>query len=58
MIGKTQLATLDYNYESNNNQAITKDGKCRCKPIFSKVTENWVVNIISETKYPEYLNEI
>lgn len=58
MIGRTQLAPLDYNCESNNNQAITKDGKRRCKSFFSKLTENEVVKITSEAKDPEYLNEI
>ena len=58
MIARTQLAVLDYNCGSNNTQATTKDGKRRYKQIFSKVTQNWVVKKISETKDGEYIHEL
>ena len=58
MIARTQLAVLDYNYGSNNTQATTKDGKRRYKQIFFKVTQDWVVKKISETKDREYIHEL
>ena len=58
MIARTQLAVLDYNCGSNNTQATTKDGERRYKHIFSKVTQNWVVKKISETKDREYIHEL
>ena len=54
---KTQLAVLD-NGGSNNTQATTKDGERRCKQIFSKVMQNWVVEKISETKDWEYISRV
>ena len=58
MIARTQLAVLDYNCGSSNTQATTKDGKCRYKQIFSKVTQNWVIKKMSETKDREYIHEL
>ena len=58
MIARTQLAVLDYNCGSNNTQATTKAGKGRYTQIFSKVTQNWVVKKISETKDREYIHEL
>ena len=58
MIARTQLTVLHYNCGSNNTHATTKDGECRYKQIFSKVTQNWVVKKISETKDREYINEL
>ena len=58
VIARTQLAVLDYNYGSNNTQATAKDGKRRYKQIFFKVTQNWVVKKISETKDREYIHEL
>ena len=50
MIARTQLAVLDDNCGSNNTQATRNDGKGRYKQIVFKVTQNWVVKKISETK--------
>ena len=58
MITRTQLAVLDYNFDSNNTQATTKGGKRRYKIFFSKVTQNWVVKKITETKDREYIHEL
>ena len=58
MIARTQLAVLDYNCGSSNTQATTKDGKCRYREIFSKVTQNWAVKKISGRKDQEYIHEL
>ena len=58
MIARTQLAVLYYNCGSSNTQATTKDGKRRYKQIFSKVTQNWVIKKMSETKDREYIHEL
>ena len=58
MIARTQLAFLDFNCGSEDNQATNRDGSLRYKQVFSKVTQTWVVKIIKEKKSRKYLDEL
>lgn len=58
MIARTQLAVLDFNSDSNRNQATRKDGTLRYKQVFSRVTQNWVVKKIVEQKDTKYRDEL
>lgn len=58
MYARTQLAVLDHNSGIGRNQASKEDGTLRYKTQYSKVTEQWVVKEIRESKDKSYLTEI
>lgn len=55
MIGKTQLAILDYSARIGLQQIETKDGKKCFKQVFPKVTEGWYVKKVLSQKCLLYL---
>ena len=58
MVARLQLAVMDFSSGVNRKQAITKTRDLRYKQLYSKVTQNWVVNKIREQKHHNYLPSI
>lgn len=55
MIARTQLAVLDFNSGSENEQQMRKDGALCYKLVFSRVTQSWVTKKVMKKKQREYL---
>lgn len=58
MYARTQLAVLDHNSGIGRKQATTQDGTPRVKTHFSKVSNQWVVKDIRESKNKTYIRDI
>ena len=58
MIARSELAVLDNNSGADCAQATTASNELRFKQCFSKVTNNWVVKKISETKDKTYIKDL
>ena len=58
MYARTQLAVLDHNSGIGRKQATTQDGTPRVKTQFSKVSNQWVVKDIRESKNKTYIRDI
>ncbi|XP_031549029.1 uncharacterized protein LOC116286622 [Actinia tenebrosa] len=56
MVGRTQLAIVDHNNNSNREQAITKKGEGRYRVVFPKTRKTWVAKPVLTQKSYSFVN--
>lgn len=58
MVGRTQLAVIDHNINSNRKQATTKSGDQRYQLVFPKTRKTWVVKPVLTPKLYSFVDDM